>query len=581
LKNNQSIIGLLKRLWGHISYKRRKQSLLLLCLIIVTSFAEILSIGSLLPFLSVLTAPQNFFELPIIQPIIKLLNITSASQLLLPFTIVFGLAAIFAGIMRLCLLFANTRFSYAVGADLSIDIYKRTLYQPYLVHCSRNSSEVIDGISMKAGNAIGIIGYVLNIISASIILFAVLITIFSLNAILTLITFAVFGLVYLGIIHLTKGRQFLNSHIIARESTNIIQALQEGLGGIRDVLIDGSQLAYCNVYQEADLKMRRAQASNLFIASCPRYGIEALGMVFIAVIAYSFSQQTDGILKIIPMLGLLALAAQRLLPVLQQLYSAWTGIRGSQASLQDVLDMLDQPLPSIINKIKPISFNQSIQLKKIKFNYPSTKAYILKDINLTIKKGSCVGFIGATGQGKSTLLDILMGLLSPTHGSLKIDGKVIGSKNNRSWQIHIAHVPQSIFLADSSIAENIAFGVPKKEIDHDRVMKAARQAQIEKTIEGWPKKYQTYVGERGVRLSGGQRQRIGIARALYKDSDVIILDEATSALDAKTEAAVMKAIYDFNKEITLIIVAHRLTTLKNCDNIVEIENGSIKHKKFN
>jgi ATP-binding cassette subfamily B protein len=440
---------------------------------------------------------------------------------------------------------------------------------------------VIDGISMKAGNAIGIIGYVLNIISASIILFAVLITIFSLNAILTLITFAVFGLVYLGIIHLTKGRQFLNSHIIARESTNIIQALQEGLGGIRDVLIDGSQLAYCNVYQEADLKMRRAQASNLFIASCPRYGIEALGMVFIAVIAYSFSQQTDGILKIIPMLGLLALAAQRLLPVLQQLYSAWTGIRGSQASLQDVLDMLDQPLPSIINKIKPISFNQSIQLKKIKFNYPSTKAYILKDINLTIKKGSCVGFIGATGQGKSTLLDILMGLLSPTHGSLKIDGKVIGSKNNRSWQIHIAHVPQSIFLADSSIAENIAFGVPKKEIDHDRVMKAARQAQIEKTIEGWPKKYQTYVGERGVRLSGGQRQRIGIARALYKDSDVIILDEATSALDAKTEAAVMKAIYDFNKEITLIIVAHRLTTLKNCDNIVEIENGSIKHKKFN
>ncbi len=581
MKNNQSIIGLLKRLWGHISYKRRKQSLLLLCLIIVTSFAEILSIGSLLPFLSVLTAPQNFFELPIIQPIIKLLNITSASQLLLPFTIVFGLAAIFAGIMRLCLLFANTRFSYAVGADLSIDIYKRTLYQPYLVHCSRNSSEVIDGISMKAGNAIGIIGYVLNIISASIILFAVLITIFSLNAILTLITFAVFGLVYLGIIHLTKGRQFLNSHIIARESTNIIQALQEGLGGIRDVLIDGSQLAYCNVYQEADLKMRRAQASNLFIASCPRYGIEALGMVFIAVIAYSFSQQTDGILKIIPMLGLLALAAQRLLPVLQQLYSAWTGIRGSQASLQDVLDMLDQPLPSIINKIKPISFNQSIQLKKIKFNYPSTKAYILKDINLTIKKGSCVGFIGATGQGKSTLLDILMGLLSPTHGSLKIDGKVIGSKNNRSWQIHIAHVPQSIFLADSSIAENIAFGVPKKEIDHDRVMKAARQAQIEKTIEGWPKKYQTYVGERGVRLSGGQRQRIGIARALYKDSDVIILDEATSALDAKTEAAVMKAIYDFNKEITLIIVAHRLTTLKNCDNIVEIENGSIKHKKFN
>lgn len=542
---------------------------------IVASFAEILSIGSLLPFLSVLTAPQKVFELTMIQPIIKLLNITSSSELLLPLTVVFGLAAIFAGIMRLCLLFANTRLSYAIGADLSIDIYKRTLYQPYLVHCSRNSSEVIDGISIKAGNAIGIIGYVLNIMSASIILFAVLIAIFSLNPILTLITFAVFGLVYLGIIRLTKGRQFFNSHIIARESTNVIQALQEGLGGIRDVLIDGSQLAYCNAYQEADLKMRRAQASNLFIASCPRYGIEALGMLFIAVIAYSLSQQTDGILKIIPMLGLLALAAQRLLPVLQQLYSSWTGIRGSQASLQDVLGMLDQPLPPIIDKIKPISFNQSIQLKKLKFNYPSNKVYILKDINLTIKKGSCIGFIGATGQGKSTLLDILMGLLSPTHGSLKIDGKVIGSKNNRSWQMRIAHVPQSIFLADSSIAENIAFGVPKKEIDHDRVLKAAHQAQIAKTIEGWPKKYQTHVGERGVRLSGGQRQRIGIARALYKESDVIILDEATSALDAKTEAAVMKAIYDFNKKITVIIVAHRLTTLKQCSQIIELSEGRI------
>jgi ABC-type multidrug transport system fused ATPase/permease subunit len=542
---------------------------------IVASFAEILSIGSLLPFLSVLTAPQNVFELTMIQPIIKLLNITSSSQLLLPLTVVFGLAAIFAGIMRLCLLFANTRLSYAMGADLSIDIYKRTLYQPYLVHCSRNSSEVIDGISIKAGNTIGIIGYVLNFISASIILFAVLIAIFSLNPILTLITFAVFGLVYLGIIRVTKGRQFFNSHIIARESTNVIQALQEGLGGIRDVLIDGSQLAYCNVYQEADLKMRRAQASNLFIASCPRYGIEALGMLFIAVIAYSLSQQTDGILKIIPMLGVLALAAQRLLPVLQQLYSSWTGIRGSQASLQDVLGMLDQHLPPIIDKIQPISFNQSIQLKKLKFNYPSNKVYILKDINLTIKKGSCVGFIGATGQGKSTLLDILMGLLLPTHGSLKIDGKVIGSKNNRSWQMRIAHVPQSIFLADSSIAENIAFGVPKKEIDHDRVLKAAHQAQIAKTIEGWPKKYQTHVGERGVRLSGGQRQRIGIARALYKESDVIILDEATSALDAKTEAAVMKAIYDFNKKITVIIVAHRLTTLKQCSQIIELSEGRI------
>jgi len=201
---------------------------------------------------------------------------------------------------------------------------------------------------------------------------------------------------------------------------------------------------------------------------------------------------------------------------------------------------------------------------------------VLKDIDLKITKGGRYGFIGATGCGKSTLLDIVMGLLQPTEGVLEIDGGAIRESNFRSWQAHIAHVPQTIFLSDSSIAENIAFGTPKNQIDLARVKQVARQAQISEIIESWPKQYDTFVGERGIRLSGGQRQRIGIARALYKQADVIILDEATSALDSNTELAVMEAIEGLDREITLLIIAHRLTTLKNCTQVVEMGDGGVK-----
>lgn len=295
-------------------------------------------------------------------------------------------------------------------------------------------------------------------------------------------------------------------------------------------------------------------------------------MVLIALLAYVLFQQSDGASKAIPVLGALALGAQRLLPVLQQAYGAWTSILGGQASLQDVLELLDQPLPDYANQppVEPQSFQQQIRLNNISFRYSPHSPWVLENINLTIFKGGRVGIIGATGSGKSTLLDIVMGLLQPTNGELKIDDQVITTGNHRAWQAHIAHVPQAIFLADSSIEENIAFGVPKDQIDHERVKLAARQARIADIIETWPQQYKTFVGERGIRLSGGQRQRIGIARALYKRADVIIFDEATSALDNETEQAVMQAIEGLSENLTILIIAHRLTTLKNCTQIVEL-----------
>ena len=570
---------LLKGLWRHISPRRRRQFGLLLVLMLLTSFAEVISIGAVLPFLGVLTAPERVFELPAAQPVIQVLNLTEPRQLILPLTVAFGTAALIAGAMRLLLLFASTRLSFAAGADLSISIYYRTLYQSYIVHCARNSSEVINGISGKANGVIyTIIVPALTLISSSIILITILIALLSMQPMIALAAFGGFGLIYAVIIRLTRKQLLADSICIARETTQVIKSLQEGLGGIRDVLIDGSQAAYCDIYRNADLPLRRAQGNSLFISASPRYGMEALGMILIATLACILAQQADGIAKAIPILGALALGAQRLLPVLQQAYGSWTQIKSGQSSLKDTLDLLDQPLPDFVNQALPqrLPFNNTILIKALNYRYNLQSPYVLKNLNLTITKGSRVGFIGITGSGKSTLLDIVMGLLHPTSGTLEIDGQPITPINQRAWQLHIAHVPQAIFLADSTIEENIAFGIPKNRIDHDRVRQAAAQAQISDAIESWPKQYQTFVGERGIRLSGGQRQRIGIARALYKQADIIIFDEATSALDNDTEQAVMQAIESLSEDITLLIIAHRLTTLKNCTQIVEMGEVGIK-----
>lgn len=575
----QSIPQLLKRLWRHISIRRRGQFGLLLILMVLASFAEVLSIGAVLPFLGMLTAPERVFEHQLAQPFIQALELTAPEQLLLPLTIVFGVAVLFAGVMRILLHWAKIRLAFAVGADMSISIYYRTLYQPYAVHVARNSSEVIAGITSKTNAIIfSTIQPLLNIYTAGIMLTIVLVTLLSINAFVAIAAFSGFSLIYALIMRLSRKRLLVDSQRIARESVHVIKALQEGLGGIRDVLIDGTQKTYCNTYRNADIPLRRAQGNDEFIRESPRYGIEALGMLLIAILAYGLAQQPGGIATAIPILGALALGAQRMLPALQQAYAGWTSMRSGQASLHDALDLLDQPLPAYINQPvpAPLPFLRQIELKQLSFRYVADTPWILHDVNLIISRGSRVGFVGATGSGKSTLLDIVMGLLLPTQGTLEIDGQPITPQNYRAWQAHIAHVPQAIFLADSTIEENIAFGVPWEHIDHERVRHAARQAQIAETIESWPIQYRTMVGERGIRLSGGQRQRIGIARALYKQADVIIFDEATSALDNETELAVMQAIENLSENLTILMVAHRLTTLKSCTQIVELGDGKIR-----
>jgi ATP-binding cassette subfamily B protein len=545
---------------------------------LVTSFAEILSIGSILPFLGALAAPDHIFELSATQPIINFFEISRSEQILLPLTLIFIVATLFASSLRLLMLWANTRISYAIGADLGVSIYRRTLYQPYAVHCARNSSEIINGVSNKTVAMISIITHLLSIISAVIILMGILVVLLSVSPAIALIAFGGFSFIYLAIVRLTRANLIAGSSIIANESTQVIRSLQEGLGGIRDVLIDGTQDTYCEVYRKADFALRKAQASSHFIQGSPRFAVEGLAMVLIASLAYFLVQGPDGIVRALPLLGVLALSAQRLLPLLQQAYGSWTVIQSGKISLQDGLDLLDQPLPDYSSKPSqlPITFRHQLKLAQISFHYEISDSFVLNDLSFIISKGDRVGFIGTTGSGKSTTLDIIMGLLEPTEGALIVDEQIINNLNRRAWQARIAHVPQSIFLSDTTIEENIAFGVPRAEIDPDRVRQSALQAQLDSTIRLWPRGYKTLVGERGIRLSGGQRQRIGIARALYKRADVLIFDEATSALDEETEQAVMQAIESLSRDITMLIIAHRHSTLKNCTKIIELDAGRIK-----
>jgi ATP-binding cassette subfamily B protein len=317
----------------------------------------------------------------------------------------------------------------------------------------------------------------------------------------------------------------------------------------------------------------------VFLTSFPRYALEALGLVAIALLGGLLVLQKGSGAAVIPTMGALALGAQRLLPALQQIYSGWASLNSWSAGLAAVIELLEQPLPQQQALTEPLALQQSIRLQGVRFGYAPDLPDVLLGLDLEIRRGERIGLIGSTGSGKSTLVDLLMGLLMPSGGRLLVDGHDLHDPINSdllaAWRAGVAHVPQSIYLADSSIAENIAFGVPRGQIDLERVRQAAEQAQIASFIEASPEGYQSFVGERGIRLSGGQRQRIGIARALYKQARVLVLDEATSALDNETESAVMDSLRHHDFAVTVFMIAHRLTTVTRCDRLIRMNQGKI------
>jgi ABC-type bacteriocin/lantibiotic exporter with double-glycine peptidase domain len=581
----KTIIILLKDLWIHIEDRHRKLLIILIFVMFFSALSEIVSIGIILPLLTILANPEDIFTLLAEYPILNFIQPSNADQLLLPIVILFCGAAVISGFMRVLLLWMNTRLSSKIVLNLSANIYKKFLHQPFEVYSSKNSSTIIAGISSKM-DIIGssVIFSTVNLISSIVMLITILLVLFLINFYLTLSVFGIFGVAYGVIILATKRKLSINSKRIAEEKTKVVEALQEGVGGIRDILLDGSQEVYCALFQKADINLRNALVFNQIISNCPRFIMESLGLIVLALLILILKHNNTSIAEIITIVGVLALAAQKLLPLIQQGFAAWSGIHGSREVLVEILEYLNQKIPKISNKSKYLPFKSDITLQNVYFSFNLTNSNVIKKCNIRIQKGSHIGIVGKSGSGKSTILDIIMGLLIPTSGFLKIDGNSINDQNRLLWQAHVANVPQEIFLSDSSIAENIAFGKSSLNIDFDRIEEVSKKAQLHDFIQSLPEKYLTRVGERGALLSGGQRQRIGIARALYKKADVIILDEATSALDRNTESLLIDMIEELSEEITIIMVSHRLSTLKKCDFIYKVSDGLIsspmKYEQF-
>lgn len=572
---NPSHSALVHQLWGHLAPKRRTQIVVALLLSTATSVLEIASISALLPLLSALINPRQLLALPVIGGLLDLVNARSDAQILGFTCLLFCALAVLAGAARFVLTVILARLSYAIGSDFALGIYVRAIRRPFIEQIKSNSSDVISAVSIKSEIVVRQFLFpLLTIASSGVLAAAIVALLFVASPVVTVASSVSFGLLYLAVHLLTRKRLRRSGETVDIETNRIVKKVQEGLGSVRDIILDGSHPLYERAFVASDSALRRARADIQIISQVPRYVIEAGGLVFFGALAYVLASR--GVLsESLPGLGVLALGLQRLLPTLQQAYAAWACIQGAQPAVASTLGFMDLPLPAEDGAAQAMSFRHAIDIDSVRFAYGEDSRSILDGLSLRIPRGARIGIVGKTGSGKSTLLDILMGLLTPTGGAVRVDGVSIDFQRPGGWHKLVAHVPQSIFIADASIAENIALGVDRRHIDTERARRCAQQAELGDFLDQLPQGLDTVVGERGAWLSGGQRQRIGIARALYKSASVIVLDEATSALDESTEAAVMQRIEGLGEDITIVMVAHKMASLRFCDQVIELRNGAI------
>ena len=559
----------------------RKRAGLLLIIMIIMALLDMIGVASILPFVTVLTNPDLIETNAILNMMFQVSNIfgVETNQ---QFLFVVGVSAfvllIISLIFKALTAYAQTRFVQMRQYTLSKRLVEGYLNQPYSWFLSRNSADLGKTILSEVGQVIGSgMRPLMELISKGLVAIALITLLVIANPKLTFIVGLTLSVAYGIIFYFVKNYLSRIGEERLKNNQHRFTSISEAFGASKDVKVRGLEEVYIKSFSNPARIFAQIQASSEIISQLPRYILEAIAFGGTLLIILYILIQTGSFSSALPIISLYVFAGYRLMPALQQIYASFTNLTYVGPSLDKLHDDLKSLKPLKKNQDQgTLTFDKTITLKNIHYNYPKSARVALKGVNLTIPAKSTVGFVGATGSGKTTIVDIILGLLEAQKGTLEVDGKVITEKNSRAWQRSIGYVPQHIYLADDTIAANIAFGVELKNIDQYLVESAAKIANLDIFVKNeLPNQYQTITGERGVRLSGGQRQRIGIARALYHNPKVLILDEATSALDIQTEEAVMEAVNNLSKDITIILIAHRINTVKNCNIIFKIDKGQI------
>jgi len=594
-------MDILKTFFDLLTPRERRNLYLLFCAVLVMAGLEVVSVGSIMPFLQVAADPASVHENAYLSWAYETVGFADTNA----FLIALGLAALAALVVSNAFIvfttWAMSRYVWGRNHSLSRRLLRSYLYRPYEYFLTRNSAELGKNILEEVKEvASQMLKPALQGGAKAIVALAIIGFLFFVDPVVALMVTLVLGLAYAGIYYAVRDRLDRTGAVRVEANTLRYQFVSEAFGGIKEVKLRGKEQAFLEQYEEPSKRYARVQADYRVIKKAPRYILEAVAFGGIILIAVYLIAVQDNIRQVIPMLGLYAFAGYRLMPALQQAFKGIASTRFNIAAVEKIRE--DLRTRSEVAQLSdngtqdsrkgPLTLEDRLVIKEVSFTYPGADEPAIRDLSLEIPAHSTVGFVGKTGSGKTTTVDLILGLLSPQEGVISADGTALRDENTRRWQQDIGYVPQQIYLADDTVARNIAFGVPERDIDMERVRDAARQAHIGEFVENeLPDQWETVVGERGVKLSGGQRQRIGIARALYHRPSVLVFDEATSALDQATEASVMEAIYALEGDHTMLMIAHRLSTVKRADNIIMLERGrkvgegtygdlSNRHSKF-
>ena len=573
----------IKKILYILSPKERKQAALLFVMILIMALLDMAGIASILPFIAVLTNSEvietNVFLKEVFE-MSKNFGVENIDEFLFALGIVVFFILIIGIAFKALTTYATVRFSKMREYSISKLLVESYLKQPYSWFLNRNSADLGKTVLSEAGAVAGDgVKPFIDLLASSALVIAVITLLLLIDVKLALTIGFIFCISYWLIFKLTRSYLKRIGKEKVKENKLRFLSINEAFGASKEIKVGGLEKIYIKRFSQSAEKFSKNQSSAAIVAALPRFALEAIAFGGAMLLILYLMLEKGSFENALPIISLYIFAGYRLMPAIQNIYVALTSITFVGPSLnllyEDVKNLRSLDIKEVNQNSFPL--DKSITLKNINYNYPKASISALHDINLNIKAKTSVGLAGPTGCGKTSLVDTILGLLEPQKGILEVDGKPIIKQNIRAWQRSIGYVPQNIFLSDDTITSNIAFGVNSNNIDQDAVEKSSKIAKLHNfVINELPNKYQTIIGERGVRLSGGQRQRIGIARALYHNPKLLILDEATSALDTQTEQAIMDEINDLRQDITIILIAHRLNTLKKCDNIILLEKGKIK-----